>query len=264
MREICKLALDGMKKTDSNSPTIFQKITFNLFHAIWQQDGIRLEGFYRKQVILEWEARLFICTALVKRQFSKSSILSSPISLVGWRGRSLSKWMRVEKVWIKGRNWWAMRCTRSFVKLLFEGEGDDYSFDHVLLALEWNLLVQSDNYLAMNVNHVQWENDILVFYFEKTKGEQSGDKSGDTWHIYSNPNNPELYPILVLAKYLLSYPNLLNGNFSFPQKQPIRPLHKNISQGHTWQQGNFSYSWCGGSLVRVPFMLEGINKYVLV
>ena len=31
MRAICKLALDGMNKTDSNSPIILQKITFNLF-----------------------------------------------------------------------------------------------------------------------------------------------------------------------------------------------------------------------------------------
>ena len=31
MRAICKLAFDGMNKTDSNSPIISQKITFNLF-----------------------------------------------------------------------------------------------------------------------------------------------------------------------------------------------------------------------------------------
>ena len=34
MREIYKLALDGMNKTDSNYPIIFQKITFNLFRII--------------------------------------------------------------------------------------------------------------------------------------------------------------------------------------------------------------------------------------
>ena len=31
MRAICKLALEGMNKTDSNYPIILQKITFNLF-----------------------------------------------------------------------------------------------------------------------------------------------------------------------------------------------------------------------------------------
>ena len=34
MRAICKLALDGMNKTDSNSPIILKKTTFNLFHII--------------------------------------------------------------------------------------------------------------------------------------------------------------------------------------------------------------------------------------
>ena len=34
MREIYKLALDGMNKTDSNYSIIFQKITFNLFRII--------------------------------------------------------------------------------------------------------------------------------------------------------------------------------------------------------------------------------------
>ena len=34
MRAICKLDIDGMNKTDSNSPIILQKITFNLFHNI--------------------------------------------------------------------------------------------------------------------------------------------------------------------------------------------------------------------------------------
>ena len=34
-REIFKLAIDGMNKTDSNSPFILQKITFNLFFALF-------------------------------------------------------------------------------------------------------------------------------------------------------------------------------------------------------------------------------------
>ena len=35
-RSICKLDLDGMNKTDINSPIILQKITFNLFRIIWK------------------------------------------------------------------------------------------------------------------------------------------------------------------------------------------------------------------------------------
>ena len=70
----------------------------------------------------------------------------------------------------------------------------------MFLTLEWNLLARSDNCLTMNVNNVQWENDSLVFYFSKKKGDQSGEKSGDPWQVYSNPKNPELCPVLVFAK----------------------------------------------------------------
>ena len=50
------------------------------------------------------------------------------------------------------------------------------------------------------------------FIFSKTKGDQSGDKSSDPWHVYPNPKNPELCPVLVLAKYILSHPDLMNIN----------------------------------------------------
>ena len=101
---------------------------------------------------------------------------------------------------------------KKLCELLFEGQGDEYAFYQVFIVLEWNILARSDNCLAMNVNHVQWQNDSLVFYFAKTKCDQSGDKSYDPWHVYSNPENPELCPVLSLSKYLISHPDLLNGS----------------------------------------------------
>ena len=53
MRAICKLSLDVMNKIDINYPILLQKMTFNLFLIISQQDEIMLEAFYQKQVILE-------------------------------------------------------------------------------------------------------------------------------------------------------------------------------------------------------------------
>ena len=62
--------------------------------------------------------------------------------------------------------------------LIFQGEGDNYTFTYVFITLEWKIRVRSNNCLAMNVNHVQWENDSLVFYFVKTKGDRLGEKAG--------------------------------------------------------------------------------------
>ena len=58
---------------------------------------------------------------------------------------------------------------KKLCELIFEGEADDYAFSHVFLMLEWKLLARSNNYLAMNVNNVHWDNDSLVFYFSKNE-----------------------------------------------------------------------------------------------
>ena len=79
----------------------------------------------------------------------------------------------------KGKKSMSYEMYKKLCKLLFEGEGDDYVFNHMFLKLEWNLLTRSDNCLTMNVNYLQWDNDGLLFYFSKTKGDQLVDKSGD-------------------------------------------------------------------------------------
>ena len=48
MRAICNLALDGMNKTDNNSPNILQKITFNLFSHYLTKIRNKVEGFLSK------------------------------------------------------------------------------------------------------------------------------------------------------------------------------------------------------------------------
>ena len=68
---------------------------------------------------------------------------------------------------------------KKLCELLFEGQGDDYAFYHMFLKLDWNLLARSNNCLTMNVNDLQWDNDSLVLYCSKTKGDQQVDKSGD-------------------------------------------------------------------------------------
>ena len=48
MRAICNLALDEMNKTDINSPTILQKITFNFFSHYLTTRRNKVEGFISK------------------------------------------------------------------------------------------------------------------------------------------------------------------------------------------------------------------------
>ena len=50
---------------------------------------------------------------------------------------------------------------------LYEGDDDEYLFAHAFLTMEWNLMARADNCVNMHVNHVQWQDDCLLFFFGK-------------------------------------------------------------------------------------------------
>ena len=83
---------------------------------------------------------------------------------------------------------------------------------HAFLTMEWDLMVRSENCVNMHVQHIQWRSDSLVYYFGTSKVNQTVDRSNDTWHVYSNPNNPTIFPVLNLAKYFFSHLDILTTN----------------------------------------------------
>ena len=42
-------------------------------------------------------------------------------------------------------------------------------------------------------------------------GQQDGEHCGP-WHVYANPDEPQICPLLALARYLFVYPHVLTGN----------------------------------------------------
>ena len=217
MRAICKLAIDGMNETDTSYPIILKKITFNLFPHYLTTRRNEGEGFLSKEsyfgVISAFIHMYRMSGDTIPEEFKieLSQFMSGMKRTVSSQKAESGESLDEEKKLM------SYEVYKNICEFLFEGEGDDYAFAHVFLTLEYYLLAQSDNCLAMIVNHVQWDNDSLVFNFSKMKGHHSGDKSGDPWHVYSNPKNLELFPVLALTKYLLSHLDLMNGNFTlFP------------------------------------------------
>ena len=51
-----------------------------------------------------------------------------------------------------------------------KGYNNQYLFAHFFLTTEWNLLARVENTVDVSVNHIEWNGDSLVFYFEKSKG----------------------------------------------------------------------------------------------
>ena len=107
---------------------------------------------------------------------------------------------------------------RLLSKKLMESKTADALFAHTYLVLEWNLMARSHMVDDMNVAHIEWRQDCLLFFFGKSKRNQTGEDSERPFHVYSNPENPEICPVLALATYLLAYPDVLKGGRLFPGK----------------------------------------------
>jgi hypothetical protein len=75
------------------------------------------------------------------------------------------------------------------------------TFSHFFLLLCWNLMARSVSVANIRYEHISWDVDALVINLGKTKGDQEG-KNSFPRHVYGNPYNPEICPILGFALYL--------------------------------------------------------------
>ena len=101
---------------------------------------------------------------------------------------------------------------------LFEGSNSEYLFAHCFLTLEWNLMARADNIVIITVPNIEWQDDCLLIYYPKSKGNQFGERNDIPLHVYSHPDKPHLCPVLALAKYMFSSPNVFaeENCFLFP------------------------------------------------
>ena len=97
--------------------------------------------------------------------------------------------------------------------VLHQGEGEDFIFAHAFLTMEWNLMARRDKCVNMHIKQIQRRSYCLIFYLGASKGNQTGERSSDPWHVYSNPKNPTIYPVLALAKYTFSNTDILTTNY---------------------------------------------------
>ena len=71
---------------------------------------------------------------------------------------------------------------------------------------------RAENCVNAQVAHIQFCNDSLVFEFAKSKGHQDGEEHVGPWHVYANPEEPHICPVLALARYLFMYPETFGGS----------------------------------------------------
>ena len=76
-------------------------------------------------------------------------------------------------------------------------------FGWPFLILQWNLIARSATVDAMMMEHVAWESDSLLISTPKSKSDQEGAKCFAR-HLYANPLNPIICPVLALAVLVFS------------------------------------------------------------
>ena len=255
VREVCRKALDDINKADDNCPILLNKLTFNLFsHYLTQRKNkngeylskagygqIRssLKHLYRmsgEKMDDTYESELSQFMSGLKRTVASSRAQS---------GRALDE----------GKKGMSYEVYKKMCEILFKSDNDDFLFAHTFLTMEWNLLACSNHCFTMCVKHIEFCNDSLLFFVAKSKGNQLGEATEKPWHVYSNPTNPFLCPVLALGRYVLSNPDILkNKGLLFPgQHQYTRFMNifhkvirenKELFEAHGIQEGDLGSHSC--------------------
>jgi hypothetical protein len=99
--------------------------------------------------------------------------------------------MPVENVQPRSNSWSTLQTTATFA--------------WCFIVLQWNLMSRSESVASICLQHLSWQGDCLVILVPKTKTDQSA-SSIHPRHVYANPYEPEICPILSLAVFVFSHP----------------------------------------------------------
>mmetsp|Transcript_24788 Transcript_24788/g.53604 ORF Transcript_24788/g.53604 Transcript_24788/m.53604 type:complete len:558 (-) Transcript_24788:1093-2766(-) len=85
------------------------------------------------------------------------------------------------------------------------GQATTGSFAWAFFLLMWNLMSRTETVDAIMLQHMGWREDSLVIQEQGHKGDQTGEAK--YWkHVYANPGDPEVCPVLALALVVFAGP----------------------------------------------------------
>jgi hypothetical protein len=80
---------------------------------------------------------------------------------------------------------------------------DGEIYIQLFIVMSWNLFARSHSVATLMLHHFEWKEDSLLVTLPKHKGDQEGTNVVPK-HVYANPKNPLICPILSLAIYMFS------------------------------------------------------------
>jgi hypothetical protein len=102
----------------------------------------------------------------------------------------------------------------------------EYIFPHLFHVITWNLMCRASNATSIQLSHLAWGEDALQIYFIHMKNDQTGERPRDPCHVYANPLNPGICPVLTLGIYLICTPEVLQQSALFPGKDQYDRFRK--------------------------------------
>ena len=87
---------------------------------------------------------------------------------------------------------------------------------------------------------MQWQNDSLLIYFALTKTDQEGERPKEPFHLYANPLQPEICPVLALSLYLMYFGGALQDGKLFTgcgdsqEKRFSDIFHRFLRENEVW------------------------------
>jgi integrase len=88
---------------------------------------------------------------------------------------------------------------------LLKQKDNDSIFARFFLNLSWNLMCRASNTEFIRLAHISWDGDAMTILFSNAKNDQKG-RFQYPRHVYPNPYEPAICPILGLAVYWASMP----------------------------------------------------------
>lgn len=92
------------------------------------------------------------------------------------------------------------------------------NYAHLYLLLQWNLMARTVSISTIKYHHICWDGDCLTVVLPRHKGDQEG-KNASPKHVYANPLEPQLCPVLALAIHMFcggfhdnDYQNVFHGS----------------------------------------------------
>ena len=118
----------------------------------------------------------------------------------------------------------------------------DGIFAHTFTILSWNLACHVNNTAKIHLKDVEWAStfDAYEIFFAHTKTDQTGEEAKYSRHVYANPMEPLVCPVLTLAFYFSCCLNMrpTADEFIFPgndqyqrySKQLYHVLHEHVDE----------------------------------